>query len=152
LLLLLHGDTWPPEGYAEVIRDQLRHPAVAAGAFRFALREPVPGRPFLEGLVSARCRCFGTPFGDQGLCVRRELFKPIGGFAEWSLLEHVEILRCRRRYGRVELAAAPALTSRRRWQARGVLRTFFINQLVMVGHHAGASPDRLARLYRSGGN
>lgn len=147
LLLFLHADTWPPEGYAEAIRSRLNHPAVAAGAFRFALREPIPGRRFLEGLVWARCRCFGTPFGDQGLFVRRDLFQAVGGFADWPLLEDVEILRRLRRYGRVELVAAPALTASRRWQERGVLRTLVINQLVMLGYYGGVSKRRLAKLY-----
>lgn len=148
LLLFLHADTWPPEGYAGVIRDHLNHSTVVAGAFRFALREPVPGRRLLEGLVLARCRCFGTPFGDQGLFVRRDLFQAVGGFADWPLLEDVEILRRMRRHGRVGLAAAPARTSSRRWQERGVLRTFFTNQIVMLAYYTGVSPDRLARFYR----
>jgi hypothetical protein len=151
LLLFLHADTWPPEGYAGVIRDHLNRAAVAAGAFRFALREPVPGRRFLEGLVSARCRCFRTPFGDQGLFVRREFFQAIGGFADWPLLEDVEILLRLRRHGTIALAPAPAMTSARRWLDRGVWRTFFINQLVMLGYHGGVSKERLARFYLNAG-
>lgn len=151
LLLFLHADTWPPEGYADVIRDHLNHPTIAAGAFRFALREPVPGRRVLEGLVSARCRCLGTPFGDQGLFVRRDLFQAVGGFVDWPVLEDVEILGRLRRHGRIVLTLAAALTSSRRWRARGVLRTFAVNQLVMLGYYGGLPPECLARLYRNAG-
>ena len=147
LLLFLHADTWPPEDYAGVLREHLNHATVAAGAFRFALRGHVPGRRFLEGLVSARCRCFGTPFGDQGLFVRRELFRVVGGFADWPLLEDVEILGRLRRHGRIATAKAVAQTSSRRWREHGVLWTFAINQLVMLAYYGGVSKERLARLY-----
>lgn len=151
LLLFLHADTWPPEGYAGVIREHLNHPTVAAGAFRFALREPVRARRLLEALVWVRCRCFGTPFGDQGLFVRRDLFQAVGGFADWPLLEDVEILRRLRPHGRIALTHATGQTSGRRWMELGVLRTFVINQLVRLGFHVGVSRQHLAQFYISAG-
>lgn len=150
-LLFLHADTWPPVGYADAIGAHLNHPAVAAGAFRFALREPFPGRRLIEGLVSARCRWFGGPYGDQGLFLRRDLFEALGGFVEWPLLEDVEILSRLRRHGRIVVVRSPVMTSARRWLERGVWRTCLVNQLVMLGYHGGVSRERLARFYHQAG-
>lgn len=151
LLLFLHADTWPPAGYVRQIRETLRSPAVAAGAFRFGLRESVPTRRVLESLVAARCRVLGTPFGDQGLFLRRDLFLALGGFAQWPLLEDVEILRRLRPWGRVVVRPEVAHTSARRWQRLGAFRTFLRNYLIMLGYHAGVSPARLAAWYHRAG-
>ena len=147
LLFFLHADTLPPAGYVQSIRHWLENPAVAAGAFRFALREPLARAALVEALVAVRCALFGTPFGDQGLFVRRDLFLALGGFADLPLLEDVEILTRLRRWGAVKLCREPAATSARRWQRLGLLRTFLLNHLIMLGYYAGVSPDRLARLY-----
>jgi len=147
LLFFLHADTLPPTGYARIIRRTLERPVVAAGAFRFSLREPIPGRALVQTLVALRCTLFGTPFGDQGLFVRRELFLALGGFADLPLLEDLEILSRLRRWGTVRVCREAAATSARRWQQRGIWRTFLLNHLIIVGYHLGASPARLARLY-----
>lgn len=149
LLIFLHADTWPPKGYASVIRDQLNHPVVAAGAFRFAVRDEFTGRALAECLVRLRCRCLKSPFGDQGLFLRRTFFDAVGGFADWPILEDVEIVRRLKRHGRVVIALPHAQTSGRRWQELGLWRTFWINQLVLAGYAFGFPKDRLAAFYRS---
>jgi hypothetical protein len=41
-----------------------------------------------------------------------------------------------------------AITSARRWQRLGALRTTLRNLTMIAGFHAGVSPERLARFYR----
>jgi hypothetical protein len=43
------------------------------------------------------------------------------------------------------------LTSGRRWEKLGVIKTTLINQLVIVAYFLGVSPERLARWYRRQG-
>ncbi len=149
LLLFLHADTLPPENYAEIVRTTLRPPGVAAGAFRFAQREPIPGRRGIETLVRLRCGLWRLPFGDQGLFLRRDLFQALGEFVDWPLLEDVDLVRRLRRWGRVVVRPEAAPTSARRWQRLGVLRTFIRNHRIMLGYYAGVSPHRLAAWYRA---
>jgi rSAM/selenodomain-associated transferase 2/rSAM/selenodomain-associated transferase 1 len=149
-LLFLHADTLPPLGFREVVGATLARPDVAAGAFAFEIREPMRHRRTVERLVAARCRWLGNPFGDQGLFVRRDLFEALGGFVDWPLLEDVEIQRRLKRHGRLSIAREAAATSGRRWQARGVWPTLWLNLRIMVGYYLGVSVERLARLYRAG--
>jgi rSAM/selenodomain-associated transferase 2/rSAM/selenodomain-associated transferase 1 len=146
-LLFLHADTTLPEGYRERIAEALGRPDVAGGTFGFAIREPVPFRRVLEGLVSLRCWLLKTPFGDQGLFLRREMFEAIGGYPDWPLLEDVEVVRRLKRWGRLLMDRAPALTSGRRWTERGVWRPFWMNQRIMLGHYRGQPPEQLAEFY-----
>ncbi len=148
LLLFLHADTLLPENYIDIVRRTLRSPAVAAGAFQFALRESIAERRGIEALVRLRCRFWGLPFGDQGLFVRRDLFQALGGFMDRPLLEDVDLVRRLRRWGRIVIRPEAAPTSARRWQQLGVLRTFLLNHVIMLGYYAGVSPTRLAAWYR----
>jgi uncharacterized protein len=148
-LLFLHADTLPPPGYREVVGETLARPDVAAGAFAFAIREKMRQRRTVERLVAARCRWLGNPFGDQGFFLRRDLFEALGGFVEWPLLEDVEIQRRLKRHGRLAITREAAATSGRRWQARGVWSTLWLNQRIMLGYYLGVSVERLARRYRA---
>jgi rSAM/selenodomain-associated transferase 2/rSAM/selenodomain-associated transferase 1 len=147
MLLFLHADTVPPGDYRRRVTSALQRPEVVAGAFRFALGEPVPGRRWIERLVALRCRLFAAPYGDQGLFLRRECFEICGGFPDWPILEDVELVRRLKRLGRLHLDPAPVVTSGRRWRRRGLWRTSWINRRIMFGYHLGQSPERLKRFY-----
>ena len=147
VLLFLHADTWVPAGYPHLIAQCLDQPGVAGGAFSFALREPFAGRRLVETLVSLRCRWQHSPFGDQGLFLRRELFETLGGFPAWPILEDVEMVRRLRQSGKVVTVSPRISTSGRRWQRLGVWRTLLLNQIIMAGFFCRVSPERLALLY-----
>lgn len=72
--------------------------------------------------------------------MRREMFEAVGGFPNWPLLEDIELVRRLRRVGRVVTLAPRVLTSARRWQAGGLLRTFWHHQLILLGYFSGVSP------------
>ncbi|MGV3756030.1 MAG: TIGR04283 family arsenosugar biosynthesis glycosyltransferase [Verrucomicrobiota bacterium] len=147
-LLFLHADTWPPRGFVPMIGEMLHQPGVVAGGFSFKLRKHFPGRTLVEGLTNLRSRVLGRPYGDQGIFVRKSTFQEVGGFPEWPLLEDVEITRRLRRLGKIITVEAPALTSSRRWQSRGLLKTFALNQSILLAYAAGISPAQLAGWYR----
>ncbi|NLT70699.1 MAG: DUF2064 domain-containing protein [Verrucomicrobiaceae bacterium] len=145
-LLFLHADTTPPEGWALLVAETLIRPGVPSGAFSFALSEPVRGKRIMESLVALRCRVFGTPYGDQGLFVRRRLFLALGGFPEWPILEDVEIVKQLGKLGKVVVTEEKALTSARRWRTKGVLRTFLAHQAILVGYTLGLKREMFTKL------
>ncbi|MDZ4405345.1 TIGR04283 family arsenosugar biosynthesis glycosyltransferase [Prosthecobacter sp.] len=144
-LLFLHADTLPPVNFAEIIFRHLT-PGVAAGAFRFALREKIVLQGMIEGFTRLRGKVFAMPYGDQGLFLRRRLFHAIGGFPDWPILEDVEMIKRLRHLGQFVITPEAAATSARRWQQSGVLRTWARHQLILAGHALGVSPQRLAKL------
>lgn len=148
VLLFLHADTWPPEDCVRLAAQSIGKNGTIAGAFTFGLKEPMRGGRLVEWLTNARCRWAHSPYGDQGLFLRRELFDALGGFPDWPVLEDVELLRRLKRHGRVVTLPPRALTSARRWRQGGLLRTFARHQLILLGYAAGLSPHSLARLRR----
>jgi uncharacterized protein len=151
VLLFLHADTQLPPDWPAHVRHTLSRSGVAAGAFRFAIAEPFRGRWLVEGMTNLRSRWLQTPYGDQGLFLRRALFEEMGGFAQLPIMEDYEFNRRLRLRGRVLTAMGTARTSGRRWRALGLVRTTMINQLIIAGYRLGLSPQRLARLYRGHG-
>jgi hypothetical protein len=88
------------------------------------------------------------PYGDQALFVRRWVFGELNGFPEMPIMEDYEFVRRLRRLGELALIDDAVLTSARRWQHLGVLRTTLINTLVILGYHCRVPPTKLAALYR----
>ncbi len=147
-LLFLHADTLLPPGYSEAVLSTLRRPDVVGGAFRFKIRDPFPGRWLVESTTNLRSRLWRMPYGDQALFIRRWAFDELGGFPDLPIMEDYEFVRRLRRLGKLALLEASVLTSARRWQRLGFLRTTLINKFVILGYRCGVSPTKLAALYR----
>ena len=50
--------------------------------------------------------------------------------------------------GKIKIVNADAVTSARRWENIGTWKTFFINQIVVMGYALGISLNTLAGLYQ----
>jgi rSAM/selenodomain-associated transferase 2/rSAM/selenodomain-associated transferase 1 len=150
-LLFLHADTLLPPGWAEVVPRTLRASGVAAGAFRFRIAGSFAGKRLIEWATGFRSRWLQRPYGDQGLFLSRALFEEMGGFADLPMMEDYEFTARLRRRGRIVTVNESALTSGRRWEALGVLRTTLRNQWLLAGYHLGVSPQKLANRYRATG-
>ena len=85
--------------------------------------------------------------GDQAIFVRREAFAAVGGFAAVALFEDVRLSAALKRRGRIACLRARVVTSGRRWERRGALRTILLMWSLRLGHALGVSPARLRRLY-----
>ncbi len=63
-------------------------------------------------------------------------------------MEDYELVGRLRRRGLVVTVSEAAITSARRWERLGVLRTTVRNQWMIARFRAGLAPERLARFYR----
>lgn len=145
-LLFLHADTMPPPVYPQVVTRALQSPATSAGAFRFELAGDLRCAPLIEALVNLRCRLLGTPYGDQGLFMRRRIFHHVGRYPEWPVMEDLHIVRRLNGLGPVRTAPQAARTSTRRWEKGGTIRTFLRHQLMLVAYRLGIPARHIARL------
>ena len=148
MLLFLHADTLPPSGYAEAVCKALDRPDIAGGAFRFATDRQGAVMRCIEWGTNLRSALLQLPYGDQGLFLEKRVFEAMGGFPEMPIMEDFVFMRRLRKRGRIVTLPEAALTSARRWQELGVLRTLAVNQFMILGYIAGVPVERLARLYR----
>ena len=141
-LLFLHADTRLPERADELILQSL-------GSFRWGRFDvEIDGRHPLLRLVACamnlRSRLTGIATGDQAIFVRREAF---AGFPEIALLEDVAFSKAMKRHGPPACRRERVLTSGRRWESRGVVRTIVLMWRLRLAYFLGARPEDLARRY-----
>lgn len=77
-----------------------------------------------------------------------ENFKRIGGYKPMPFLEDYDIIRRIGRKGTIGFTKSPVLTSGRRWETLGIVRTTILNQLILAGYHLGVPVERLRTWYR----
>lgn len=150
VLLFLHADTLLPTDARAAIAA-----AIAGGALGGAFRVRFSGDRrllrFGARLANLRAALTRIPLGDHALFIRRDVYQELGGYREWPLLEDVDLARRLARRGPTVLLAAEVVTSARRFDKLGVLRTVLTNQLIFLLYLVGVPPARLARLYYGGG-
>jgi rSAM/selenodomain-associated transferase 2 len=148
ILLFLHADTHLPPEFDTLVRQTLQNPGTVAGAFELRINADLTGLRLIEKIVNVRSRVFSLPYGDQALFLKATTFHELGGFPDLPIMEDFELMQCLRRQGRIAIAPASVLTSGRRWQTLGVVKTTLINQLIIAGYFLGISPVHLAHWYR----
>jgi len=150
ILLFLHADTLLPENFNRHVLGALTRPGVAAGAFELRIDSPVPSLKLIERVANWRSRALNMPYGDQAIFMFSNVFRQMGGFRNLPIMEDFELIRRLRKKGDVVTLHQPVITSPRRWLNHGILKTTFINQLIVLSYFLGLSPDTISRLYRRG--
>lgn len=146
-LLFLHGDTIMPPGFHNLIDTCLADPTVVLGCFSLKIDDPRPSLVFISKLASLRSKLLNLPYGDQALFMRKSDFMEAGGFPITPIMEDYIFVRAMARKGKIRTLPQPVITSGRRWQNVGVLRTTVVNQCIIMSYLAGVSPKTLARWY-----
>jgi len=147
ILLFLHADTDMTGENLAAIRESMRDAKVAGGRFDIALSGPHPLLRLVEWLVNGRSRLTGISTGDQAMFIRRNLFERIGGFADQPLMEDIELSRSLKRLGRIACLRQTVVTSSRRWERYGMLRTVALMWWLRLLYWLGVPAGRLADYY-----
>lgn len=152
LLLFLHSDARLPDralaDLTKILPADISQPAAAA--FDLAIAHPNLALQLIATVASWRSRLTRIPYGDQGHCIRRDVFEAIGGYPPWPLMEDVGLMQTLKRRGdRLVILPRAIAVSPRRWLREGVVRCTLRNWLLLGLYYAGVSPSRLAAWYRS---
>ena len=144
-LLFLHADTTLPEGADRMIAAALERRAWGRFDLRIAGRHPLLA--IIARMINLRSRLTGIASGDQAIFVTRSAFDAVGGFPDLPLLEDIAISRRLKRLCRPCCIGTPVVTSGRRWERCGVLRTVLLMWRLRVAYYLGVAPARLALHY-----
>lgn len=147
ILLFLHADTTLPHRADSFIRQAVHHSQWG----RFDIR--LSGRHWLlrvvERMMNWRSCLTGIATGDQGIFMARELFERVGGFPELPLMEDIALSqRLKQATGRPACVRTPLITSSRRWEQYGIVRTILLMWRLRLAWFLGVPAQRLARQYR----
>jgi rSAM/selenodomain-associated transferase 2 len=122
VLLFLDADTLPPRAFDHGIAQALRDPRVVGGAFEFALDGRAVALRLVEIINRLRYRLWPRYYGDQGLFVRADVFRRLGGYPEQGILEASAFSLRLATQGPVVLLRQRMTTSARRFLEGGIFR------------------------------
>ena len=147
ILFFLHADTCvPPEV------DKLITTAVGSrsgwGYFNVALSGAHPLLRVIEHGMNLRSRLTGIATGDQGMFVSRDHFSTVGGFPDQPLMEDITLSEALGNLSPpVCIAGRRLVTSSRRWERYGIVRTMVKMWYLRAAYYFGISAEQLARQY-----
>ena len=146
LLLFLHADTRLPDNVDMLLTSAI-HSNRAWGRFDVRLS----GNPILfriiEWFMNMRSRLTGVATGDQAIFITAGLFREINGFPEIALMEDIALSTKLRRIYRPIHLYEKVVTSSRRWEDNGIIRTVLTMWEIRLRYFLGAEPSTLAGLY-----
>jgi rSAM/selenodomain-associated transferase 2 len=145
VVLFLHADTRLESGWQEAIRQALSDPECAGGAFTFRFAERGPRERWIELGVALRIALFRLPYGDQALFVRRSVLERMGGIPIVPMMEDLDLVRAIKHAGRLKILRPKAITSSRRYERAGGLRTVVLHQWALLAWWLGLDRGRLAK-------
>lgn len=147
VLLFLHADTRLPEGALEAVSAALDNPLVIGGRFDVRFDSARPVFRLIAFFMNLRSRLSGISTGDQAIFVRRTAFDAMGGYPDIPLMEDIELSRRLKRLGHLAALRSRVMTSARKWEGEGVLRTMALMWALRFLYMVGVSPSRLHRWY-----
>lgn len=145
-LLFLHVDTELPGAMAQVINSWLH--GVVWGFFSVRLDGCHWSFRLIERCITLRSSITHVATGDQGIFVLRSTWEALGGFKRLPLMEDVELSKRLRRIARPRVEKLSVVTSSRRWQRNGIIRTVLLMWGLRFGYWVGVDPQLLAHWYR----
>lgn len=148
VLLFLHADTHLPPHAAQVIARALARPEQLWGRFDVRLSNPRPAFRVIAWFMNRRSCLTGIATGDHALFIRRELYFSCGGYLDVPLMEDVEFCRRLKKHAPPVCLSEEVVTSSRRWEQNGILKTVITMWWLRLMFFLGQSPEKLARLYR----
>jgi rSAM/selenodomain-associated transferase 2 len=147
ILLFLHADSLLPPDADRLVRDGLAASGRQWGRFDVELDGTRALLKLVAVMINLRSRLTGIATGDQGLFMLRALYRAVDGFPRIPLMEDIAMSRRLKRHGAPLCLRARIITSARRWEKHGVLRTVMLMWRLRLAYFFGADPARLALRY-----
>jgi rSAM/selenodomain-associated transferase 2 len=147
VLLFLHADTRLPAEADRLVLAGLASSGRQWGRFDVRISGRHPLLRIVAALMNLRSRLTGIATGDQAIFVKRDLFERTGGFPAIPLMEDVALCSQLKTVAEPLCLMPRAVTSGRRWEERGIIRTILLMWRIRLAYSLGTPPARLSRLY-----
>jgi len=142
-LLFLHADSSLPDNWLNQVRGSPKwgfFPIKLSGQ-RWLLR-------VIERAINLRSRISRVATGDQGLYFSRSFFQALEGFPDIPIMEDIAISKRARKISEPSIGQYPVITSSRRWEQQGIIKTVLLMWGLRFAYWLGISPNRLHRIYQ----
>lgn len=145
ILWFIHADTIVPDNAHQLILNKIDNNHWG----RFDVR--LSGQHFLfriiEHLMNFRSRVSGIATGDQGIFIRKHIFQKLNGYADIPLMEDIEMSKRLKQISRPACISEKLITSSRRWEKHGIIKTILLMWRLRLAYFLGVSPSKLVTKY-----
>lgn len=134
-LWFLHADSRFARNTVTALRNTVHNHPKALIFFDLAfLSDATPLVKLNQWGARFRSRILKVPFGDQGFCIRKDLFEELGGYPVDVLYgeDHIFVWRARRYGIALKPAGARLYTSARKYRENGWLKTTALYQYLWI--------------------
>jgi rSAM/selenodomain-associated transferase 2 len=145
ILLFLHVDSAPDKDSLPSIEKEIKTKNIIGGGMTQAFSDPDPFLRLSSNFGNMRTRLTKIFFGDYGIFIRKDIFQKIGGYDDIIFLEDVELSRKAKKYGKLKLLDRTIVTSPRRYQSQGKIKTIVISTLACFLNVVGVRPESLTK-------
>jgi len=132
ILFFMHADNMVSCDVLLAIEEAISHQNFVGGC----LTQRIDKNAFIYRLIEAqgniRARRHKIFYGDQGIFVRKDVFKNIGGFPEAPIMEDVLFTQQLRKMGRTVVLSDRITVSARRWEKGGIIKTMLLFNLIIL--------------------
>ena len=146
-LLFVHADTLLPDDFFEQIMKAMAT-GYLWGRFDVSLSNPAWYFKMIGFMINLRSRLTKISTGDQGLFIKKTEFLEIEGFSNMPLMEDVDITKRLRKRSLPFLSSLKVVTSSRRWEKHGVIRTVLLMWVLRGLFFLGISPAYFHHWYK----
>ena len=149
ILCFLHADTIAPKNLDRLIIETLHKTHKMWGRFNIKLSGKHWLFRIIETSINLRSCISGIASGDQGIFVYRDVFDQLNGFASIPLMEDIELSKRLKEKSRPAcITNTPLITSSRRWEKHGILKTVYLMWRLRLKFFMGVPANQLENLYR----
>jgi len=146
VLIFLHADTLPEFDFGRVLPAFIQSD-LAWGRFDIRLSGDHSLLRIIEFCMNYRSRLTGMATGDQGIFMTRKLFDKVNGFPDIDIMEDLAISERLKRYSRPLCIKHRLVTSSRRWEQQGIIKTVVKMWGLRFRYFLGVKPGKLAEEY-----
>ncbi len=147
ILLFLHADTHLPAQAEQLIINGLAKSGRQWGRFDVRLSGQAKLLRLVERLMNWRSCLTGIATGDQAIFIPKNLYNKIQGIPEIPLMEDISLSKKLKRISPPLCIRTPVITSSRRWEENGIIRTILLMWSLRLAYALGISPETLKKYY-----
>jgi hypothetical protein len=140
-LWFLHADSELPEQADELIINAVTMGTSTWGRFDVRLSGKQKLLRVVEKMMNLRSRLTGIATGDQGIFINRKLFEQAGGYPDQQIMEDIALCKELKKYQSPVSLREKMVTSSRRWEKNGVVRTIVLMWILRAAYYFGVPAD-----------
>jgi rSAM/selenodomain-associated transferase 2/rSAM/selenodomain-associated transferase 1 len=146
ILLFLHSDTRLPHSADLAILNSLSN-HVHWGRFNIQLSGLNFVFRIIETMMNFRSKLTSIATGDQAIFINKKTFNSIKAYPNINIMEDIAISKKLRKQYSCAYLTEKVITSSRRWEKYGIIRTVSLMWLLRLLYFSGVHPNYLVKLY-----